>query len=608
MRQATRLTIGLPLAIVGIAAGCQSYDFVFQPNSDRQAVHLRFDVQRPSKTDVLFVVDNSVSMGEEQTALTEAFSSLIDQLAPQDTRYRIGITSTDVIGDTQDCTGTPIDSASSPGAKGNCDDPTIVLRRPHDGALGRLIAAYDKDVFDVVADKYHIYHGRADGNDLTSAEQTLIQKLLPTSATEHPAEYADLFSGFPGFVPREGVRWVIDRQVARLEACLACECVTEDPVSGLPTCDEEDGCFEGCAKHLAPKLVEAYFRSNINGLGTNGAGYEEGLKAGLLAVGVDPTDPVDETAVEPAGDLTLVGRPNSFVGLDDDGVPTAMSWVRPEALLATMFVSDEQDCSMPPSLYFSIDSYEETPPIGERTFPHGAACYRQDLLGGQFLDTARMARLLITKKGGSQSRAAVGFIGGVRTVTGDGGTLQATPADCIQDAGGQSSNACECLAGTTDDRWCCMSRDDRTCPYPEYIDGSATIPPLGQCEALAGSRYVFFASGFSRSVFDSICKADFSQTMRDFADKTVVACFELAPEAIPVGNEARYITVRWTPRELAELGEPPTLLPQREQTATEPGWYYDADQQSICLTGIDRSIGDVYDIYIFKTDFVEFSD
>lgn len=591
----------LGVVVASTALACQSYDFVFQPDSDRQALHLRFDVQRPSKADILFVVDNSISMGEEQQALADGFTALIAALAPKDTRYRVGVTSTDAIGDTQDCTGTPLTGPNSPGGKGNCARPEVILRRPHDGALGRLMAAYDPNVFDVVGDPNGLY------GDLTAEEKTLLAKVLPTSFSTHPAEYADLFDGFPGETPIEGARWVIDRQMARLEACLVCDCTTTHPVSQLPTCDEEDSCFEGCATRLAPKIVEAYFRSNLAGLGVNGAGYEEGLKTGLLAVGIDAADVDDATALQPAGDLTLLGRPNSFRGLDDDGAFEESSWSREEALLAVMFVSDEQDCSMPPSLYFSIDGYEETPPPGERTFPHGAGCYRQQEIGGQFLSTARMARLLTTKKGGSQSRIATGFIGGVRAQESTTGPMQGVPTDCIQDTGGASSAACECLTGISDPRWCCMSSDDRNCPYPEYINGSATTTPLGQCEALAGSRYVFFDSTFSRRVFDSICSDDFSDAMRRFADITVMACFDLDPTVAPARDTSDFIVVRRAARDEAELGTEPVLLPQREVASTEPGWYYEAvPQPRICLTGIDRSVGDVYDIFVLTTDSLQF--
>ena len=65
---------------------CQQYDFVFQPDADRQGSHLRFVVERPSKADILFVIDNSVSMTEEQVALGDSIGVLLGALAPQDTR------------------------------------------------------------------------------------------------------------------------------------------------------------------------------------------------------------------------------------------------------------------------------------------------------------------------------------------------------------------------------------------------------------------------------------------------------------------------------------------------------------------------------------------
>src|SRR5207249_662593 len=89
---------------------CQGYDFLFKPDTDQQGVHLKFTVETPSKADILFVIDNSVSMTEEQTALLDSVAVLLTDpnagLAKQDTSYRIGITSTDVIGFDKDCAGT----------------------------------------------------------------------------------------------------------------------------------------------------------------------------------------------------------------------------------------------------------------------------------------------------------------------------------------------------------------------------------------------------------------------------------------------------------------------------------------------------------------------
>ncbi|MBC8068794.1 MAG: VWA domain-containing protein, partial [Deltaproteobacteria bacterium] len=45
--------------------------------------------------DVLFVIDNSGSMGEAQASLSRSFSVFIDVLEKAEANYRIGVTTTD---------------------------------------------------------------------------------------------------------------------------------------------------------------------------------------------------------------------------------------------------------------------------------------------------------------------------------------------------------------------------------------------------------------------------------------------------------------------------------------------------------------------------------
>src|SRR5687768_5024703 len=100
----------LALGTLAVLASCQGYDFVYQPDTNREGTHLHFDVQTPSKADILFVVDNSVSMREEQTALRNSINELLtppNGLAGLDTSYRIAIVSTDVRGFSDDDTCDP---------------------------------------------------------------------------------------------------------------------------------------------------------------------------------------------------------------------------------------------------------------------------------------------------------------------------------------------------------------------------------------------------------------------------------------------------------------------------------------------------------------------
>ncbi len=597
------------LALLCTLSACQGYDFVYQPDTHREGTHLRFVVEQPSKADVLFVVDNSVSMTEEQCALKSSIDGLLDELAPLDTSYRIGVTSTDMKGFVEGCFGVPfsaqvVSDADGGASKGNCVRPEVELKRPNDGARGRLIAAYDPNEFDLdfVCDP---------GTDpccdpsqalgavlISSAERDAFEALAPLSATTGPI----------GVNGSQGARPVIDRELVQHEACIACGCVLTDatPDDVKEQCAEGDSCYDDCAESVATALVKAYFRSNVNGLGVRGQGYEAGLHAAMQAVGIDPTDPIDLSAVNPLGNNpTLPGEPNEYTGMDDLGQLVTGSWVRPEALLAVMVVSDEEDCSMPDYLYESVNLYEEG-----QLLPVGSICYQPDAQA-LFFDTTRMSRLMKLKKDPPESpedvdpptdgRTAVGFIGGARQagpVTNLG--RDADAADCQTDVTGEPSNVCTCLEMEPDYdlRWCDFTQD-----------ASGDFATLGACDAMAGSRYVQFVDRFRRRTYDSICQADYSDTLAEFARIATVACFDLAEDLFPARNDPENIMVLRAPREEAEAGAEPTLLPNVDPDASGVlGWYYvEDDPRQICLVGVDRLLGDVYDIFILTRDEIDFT-
>jgi hypothetical protein len=591
---------GIMLAALIALVGCQGYDFVYQPDADRQATHIRFEVEQPSEADILFVIDNSGSMSEEQAALQQSFDRLLEVLAPQDTRYRIGIVSTDALGWETDCDGTQLTGPNRPGAKGNCDPAVnVTLRRPHDGALGRLIAAYDPTVFDVNAPIF---------DSLSATQKTSLAELLPTGLTSHPAE----FQAFQGATGEEGARWVIDRETIRLEACQACDCTTGNPPD--LRCNEDDACFSACAEPIAPKVVEAYFRANVAGLGVNGRGWEEGLKSATLAVGIDATDPNDETAVQPGNDLTQVpDGPNTFLGTDDNGSPAELPWLRSEALLAVMFVTDEEDCSMSPALWDQRCEYEEgcgvgwVSPPGWIQQPIGSMCYQSEVQPF-LIGPSRMAQLLILKKDDSVARVAVGLIGGVQKTGAP--PLEARDGeavDCAVGSGGLPTSVCSCLdgvdPGTQDcDRWCLYTQNDSglciASPDPPY------------CDAMAGGRYVRFANRFRRRTFESVCLAEggvgFGDAMADFARIATLACFDLEEGVRPSGDSPENIVVRRASKAEADAGIAPSLLPMTDASSLDAGWYYISSENKICLTGLDRLIGDVYDILVLHKDKLDY--
>lgn len=586
MRNGHRILGGLvaALPIVGFLA-CQGYDFVFVPDTDRLGLHLRFAVETPSKADILFVIDNSNSMEEEQEALKSSIGVLLGELAPKDTSYRIGVVSTDRRGFVEACNGSVFGNDVPPQgvqkAKGPCDlvDPHDViypLRRPHDGATGRLLAAYNPTYFDTSQ------------MGATPRQAQALELLVPTGLDSGPAD----------LIGEPGVRWVIDRDVIQVEACGACTCEACDADDTTDKCCNPGAdCFDGCAGPVASSMVAAYFKSNVDGLGISGQGWEEGIYNGLMAVGIDPDQPTDEVALDPFINTLREGGPNRYLGLDAAGEPVDQSWIRAEALLAIMFVSDEQDCSMHEVLWSSKSGFEEDATPAE---PAGSVCYQPDR-ASDLLRLQRMASLLGKRKGGQEGqvakgRVALGFIGGVEKTGPEGREGRSGEAtDCYMDGSGGPKDDCACLTGIANDKWC---------QYTELKDSS-----LHSCDAFSGSRYVDFARMFSRRTFETICTESFGQAMADFATIATLACFDLDTDARPARNNPDLMKVYYTPKAIAETGGGAVLLPRTEENSLEEGWYYDADPEApkICLTALDRLVGDVYDIFVLVNDKQDFS-
>ena len=613
MHIASKLVVALPLLV----AGCQSYDWVYQPDADREGTHLVFKVDQPSKADILFVIDNSSSMLSKQQALADSINVLLDALAPQDTRYRIGITSTDSIGFDTDCDGVKLPVPYSPGAKGNCIPGNHAqLRRAHDGALGRLLASYDPDVFRTDAPFVNAILSEIAGRGV-SLDPDILTKLgylMPASLTD-PDQFKDK-TLFPGFTGDKGARWVIDRETLQLESCQVCQCTKVDDKNRV-VCDQDNPSYLTCADPIAQIMVQAYFRANISALGNRGQGWEEGLRSSQLAVGIDPRDE-GPTALTPANDLTRVGDvpehdgANTFLArVEATGQGERASWLRDEALLAIMYVSDEEDCSMPDDMWKNHCAYETgcgdswVQPPDWFPNPDGSMCYQEEAQA-KMLATSRMSQLLTTKKG-SASRVAVGVIAGVKQTGQQPGLedRQAVSSDCAAtDAG--PTDQCSCLVGVD------LAEPDcgLWCLYTANKNGSCTADNTF-CDGMAGKRYVAFANSFSRRTFETICLSGedgFGKSMAKFAKIATLACFELA-NVWPAGTppQESLITVKRASKAEAEQGIAPSILPKQEIGSTEAGWYYDGVENKVCLTGLDRLIGDVYDIFILHKDKLDFN-
>ena len=418
------------------------------------------------KVDLLLVIDNSASMTDAQNVMRDSVRNLIDDLVAHEYDYRIGVVSTDTLGFNADCNGARLDVV---GSLGDCTRPEVVLRRPHDGAKGRLLAAYDPRVFD--ASSYE---------DLSPELQQRLALLFPTGVNTSPLVPWGEVGGVPWFV--KGSR-------LRVDACWACGC-TE--------CRAGNECFDQCVGVLEREAAAAYVRSNLSGLGLRGQGWEQGLKAALLAVGVDPENADDQAALNPPDSLTAPQQPNT----DATG-----PWLRDDARLVVLFVSNEEDCSMPADMWINHCAFEDgcgegwVPPPDWFPNPPGSMCYQQDVQ--VYLHAPeRMASLLKAKKGCPEGWFNVGFVGGVSAFQSANGTTWAA-TDCAVTQAGETTSTCSCLDGVSPqdpecDLWCLYTKYKS-----ESCERSTQSPP--SCQALAGSRYVRFVNSFDHSAYWSIC-------------------------------------------------------------------------------------------------------
>lgn len=96
-----RISKGLVLVLMAVTTlTCQDYPFERQCAEQINEVKTSAIVSQSIPVDILFVVDNSASMADEQENLVRNFASFIDVLSQSELNYRVGVVTTDV-GDDQ---------------------------------------------------------------------------------------------------------------------------------------------------------------------------------------------------------------------------------------------------------------------------------------------------------------------------------------------------------------------------------------------------------------------------------------------------------------------------------------------------------------------------
>ena len=163
---------------------------------------------------------------------------------------------------------------------------------------------------------------------------------------------------------------------------------------------------------------------------------------------------------------------------------------------------------------------------------------------------------------------------------------------------GEPEFECACLAGAGEDEW------ESWC---ELTGGIAS--DSNACHALSGSRYTEFASGFRRGVYESICRGQaaggFVEALERFSALVTESCFEL-DTITPAGRDPANVRVSRLPRERSDDAAAMVQLQQVDGAGTAAGWYYDAAENKVCLSLIERRIGDHYEIFVYHEDVVDY--
>ena len=90
-----------------------------------------------------------------------------------------------------------------------------------------------------------------------------------------------------------------------------------------------------------------------------------------------------------------------------------------------------------------------------------------------------------------------------------------------------------------------------------------------------------------------------------FSALVTESCFEL-DTIVPAGREPGNIRVSRLPRERRDDPVGLVQLEQVDGAGTAAGWYYDATENKVCLSRIERRIGDHYEIFVYHEDVVDY--
>jgi hypothetical protein len=278
-------------AVAAIAVfACQGSVFVEEQKRQSGTQRNVIPVETVSKTDILFLVDNSGSMSQEQDNLAENFAAFIEEILKGQNDFHIGIVTTEVL---TEVFGRPC----PPG--GIC-------------ANGMECTPASSDSGAVKAgNSYCVKECESDDDCQNHACSQQSGDCTPSMCGE-----------LLGFAKGQKYCYPVNNGRLRFNACK--KGYSEDLDDRCEYQGRHEKVFTSRLKNdLGDEDFKKMFRDNVR-MGTNGSGLEQGLQALMNAL--------DPDYVDPATGRNLVDHENK-------------GFLRPEARLTIIVVSDEEDCS-----------------------------------------------------------------------------------------------------------------------------------------------------------------------------------------------------------------------------------------------------------------------
>ncbi len=535
--------IGGFIASFLLATSCQSYYFDFTEGLTVKATKVTTSVYNTTPTDILFVIDNSGTMAEEQAELIKNAEKFISAMVESPNDFRIGIITTDTVhyygGYAQDrdncCMHIPCNSDD------DCHSRDLILEPREKDKCIKVGESTEGTCRSLCTSDYDCLPGEE----------------CPPAAGEAPS-YCQIKDGYtcdksartPNFCDHGHLRAPSGKPFA---------------MSG----NQEEWFMRRPANESdqeKQKLIDN-FQKTIKSLGVRGTTFEAGLEAMILA---------------------LNGKNFDFP--------------RPEADLAVIFLTDENDCSLA-----NDTSYKTMAQNGQSN------CY--DSNSANILEKpADYVKKLVAIKGDLSKVRAAAILGAMPWSVNDVGRpeppLGFYAAGCFQQGPNGASNDCCCLSDVAtnnvnpaEDLYCKMLSEppysQLTCDQVNPRQPKQPGQELGGCTTMPGSRYMEFletlaaareAMGLSAdTLVDSICSASYETTLINIVNSVILNdCFTLEKQP---ADGADSLKVTLNGEDLPFTG-----------TSGEKGWNYVEQVNKVCLTGgLHKNLNDEFSITIITS-------